>query len=239
MTEAVNLYLSGKYGLQHDTWHIHDAANKVKDILPAMFSIIDGLDRQKLRIADVGSGAGGVSANLIERLSQIKPDVALNVTGFEISSYAIEIGRNMFPGLDLKQKFFEASDGPFDIVLFVDVLEHLENPWQMLRLARETSEFMVVRQPLLDNFSTFRHNNYKNQRETWGHISYFNYQSFLDMAQSTGWEPVKTDLVASWELAENIGQKPSPANALMTKLNRTLASFLLSGFYLNGAFRRV
>jgi SAM-dependent methyltransferase len=239
MTQAVDLYLSGDYGTSHETWHLQDAVHKVQDILPAMLAVIHTLPDSKLRVADVGAGAGGVSAELTQQVSKMSPKINLCLTGFEISSYAIEMGRKRFPELDLRQKFFDSADGPFDVVLFIDVLEHLENPWQMLRTARETSEFMVVRQPLLNSFSTFRHDNYKNQRETWGHIAYFDYQLFLDMARATGWEPFKVDLVAPWELNGNHQHFGSPINSVLTKWNRILASYLLSGFYLNGAFRRI
>jgi hypothetical protein len=158
--------------------------------------------------------------------------------GFEVSQFAVEAGRKLFPHLDLRQKFFELTDGNFDAVLFVDVLEHLENPWDLLRRARATSEYMIVRQPLLENFSTFRHNNYRNQRQEWGHIGYFNYNSFMDMAIASGWKSFKVELLADWELAGHLGRHVSPLHKLFARANRKMASYLLSGFYLNGAFRR-
>ncbi|MDZ8052245.1 MAG: class I SAM-dependent methyltransferase [Aulosira sp. ZfuVER01] len=238
MVEAINLYTSGEYGLRHRDWHLDDATYKVRDIMPALKAAIASINSDVLRIADVGAGVGGVVVETVKQLTQNYQNLAVDAVGFEISPYAVKAGRELFPNLDLHQKFFESSDGPFDVVLFIDVLEHLENPWEMLRIARDNSRYIIVRQPLLDNFSTFRHNNYSNQRETWGHIGYFNYYSFMDMTKATGWQPIKVDLVASWELAENQGQAISPIHSFFTKTNRIMASHFLSGFYLNGLFQR-
>ena len=86
------------------------------------------------------------------------------------------------------------------------------------------------------NFSTFRHNNYSGQRETWGHISFYSYRFFLDMAATTGWEPLHLDLLAPWELAGAASPGGFIQN-LIIKMNRVTASYFISGFYLNGVFR--
>jgi SAM-dependent methyltransferase len=241
MTKATDLYTSGDYGLKHQDWHLEDAPSKVDDIMPALLAVVESIQSDTVKIADVGAGTGGVVAEIVNQLAQIDTNLTVDATGFEISPVAIQTGREIFPDLDLREKFFEPSDGPFDVVLFVDVLEHLENPWEMLRIAHDASEYMIVRQPLLDNFSTFRHDNYCDQREHWGHINYFNYRSFIDMAKATGWKPLKVDLLASWELTENKnkGQQVSPLHSLVTGAARLMASYFISGFYLNAAFQRV
>jgi hypothetical protein len=239
MTNATDLYTSGDYGLKHQSWHLEDSPDKVDDIMPALLAVLETMQADTVTIADVGAGTGGVVAEVVNQLSQIDQNLLVHATGFEISPVAIKTGREAFPDLDLRQKFFESSDGPFDVVLFVDVLEHLENPWEMLRTAHAASEYMIIRQPLLDNFSTFRHNNYSDQREHWGHINYFNYRSFIDMANATGWKPLKVDLLASWELTENRDQSVSPLHNLATRVARLMASYFLSGFYLNAAFQRI
>jgi hypothetical protein len=85
MTEAVDLYLSGEYGTQHEAWHLQDAAHKVQDVLPTILAIINTLDHRELRVADVGAGAGGVSAKLLQQLFCAQPNINVSLTGFEIS----------------------------------------------------------------------------------------------------------------------------------------------------------
>jgi Methyltransferase domain len=238
MNNATELYISGEYANQHLDWHLSDASNKVKDILSYLQLVVEISAKDNLRIGDIGAGVGGVLHESIKVLKDKYSNLRISGTGFEISPSAVEKSRKIFPNLDIQQKAFEKSDTGFDVVMFIDVLEHLENPWEMLRIARETSEFMIIRQPLIENFSTFRQNQYRLQKETWGHIAYFNYYSFIDMAQTTGWKPIKLDLCPPWNLeGENKG-KASLLNKSLVKINHIMASYLLSGFYLNGVFQR-
>jgi hypothetical protein len=64
-----------------------------------------------------------------------------------------------------------------------------------------TNIHLLRHQPLLESFSTFRHDAYRIQRDSWGHVAFFNYRSFCDMASATGWRPLRADLVAPWEMA--------------------------------------
>jgi len=238
MNDATQRYINGDYGIQHSDWHLADSPNKVKDIAPALKFIAENIDNCSIKIGDIGSGVGGVLNETVKVLKQDYPHLNVTAIGYEIASSAVETCRSLFPTLEIRQKAFDDSDGCFDLVMFIDVLEHLENPWELLRIARNTSEYMVVRQPLLDNFSTFRHNNYRDQRQHWGHISYFNYYSFIDMAYATGWLPVKVDLCAGWELAGEKKGKASFLHKFLVNTNRLMSSYFLSGFYLNGVFKR-
>lgn len=239
MIDATHLYTTGDYGIQHQDWHLADAPNKVQDIFAGLQAVVETSGKTKLKVADIGTGVGGVLAETAKQLRQSYPNLEVTPIGFEIAPSAVEVGRQLFPDLDIRQKPLEQSDGPFDLVMFIDVLEHLENPWEMLRLARATGDYMVIRQPLLESFSTFRHNNYQDQREHWGHIGYFNYHSFIDMAATTGWKPLQVNLCASWELAGNQKTSVSPLHRLLTNTNRLMASHFFSGFHLNGAFQRL
>jgi hypothetical protein len=233
---AVQQYLDGDYESKNPDWHLADSPNKAADLHDALTAMLQDSPQQQWRIADIGAGAGGVLQETMKRMIDIRPNVAVKGCGIEISSQAVAIAAQKFPDLEMRQKFFQPSDGPFDAVMFVDVLEHLENPWQILRDARTASKYMLVRQPLLENFSTFRHKNYRPQRDAWGHIGFFTYHFFLDMAKATGWEPLKIDLKPPWELAGNPG-RGGLLQRLLIKANRELASFIISGFYLNGVFK--
>lgn len=234
---AIERYVQGDYQAKHPNWHLADSAKKAADLQAALEAMLRDSPQKKWSIVDVGAGAGGVLDETIKRINAMDRGIEVQACGFEISPHAIALAAQRFPHLSMRQKFFEASDGPFDAVMFTDVLEHSENPWEMLRTAREAARYMLVRQPLLENFSTFRHDNYRNQREEWGHVGFFTYRFFLEMAAATGWTPLKVDLVAPWELATK-DAKGGMIQRLMTKTNRAMASYFISGFYLNGVFRR-
>jgi hypothetical protein len=191
-----------------------------------------------LRIADVGAGVGLVLVELTGMIQTHWPNVRVIPVAFEISREAATVAKTKNPSLEVHQKLLSHTDGPFDVAMLVDVLEHVENPWDLLRTARSTAEYLVVRQPLLGNYPRFRHDNYGDQRTHWGHIGYFSYRSFLDMAAACGWQAIHLDLLAPWELATDKPRRGGLAARVLLKLNRVTASFLVDGFYLNGAFRR-
>lgn len=234
-TPAIDQYLDGDYAAKHPDWHLADAPGKARDLQPGLAALLPQLPNKKLRLAEIGAGVGGVLHEATKVIAEIDPSVQVEPTAFEVSPQAAAAAKKMFPQLDVRQKFFNSDDGPFDAVMFIDVLEHVENPWELLRHAKAAAPYMLVRQPLLGGFSTFRHDAYRSQRDTWGHIGFFNYRFFLDMAASTGWKPAKIDLLAPWELHP---AKPGKfIQRTVTRTNRLMASFFLSGFYLNGLFK--
>ena len=235
------VYTEGQYAAQHPDWHLTDAPWKAQDIWPGLVAIIDSLPAgQPLRLADVGCGAGGVLAEVLKLIKSQYPEVVVHAIGFEISADAVALARTNFPELEVRQKFLNPSDGPFDAVMFVDVLEHVENPRELIRIARATARHMLIRQPLLGGLSTFRHNNYRDQRQHWGHIEFFDYRLFMDIAESCGFKPLKVTLQAPWELAGvTTPDRVVPLKRLITRWNRIMSSFFIAGFYLNGAFMRL
>ncbi len=234
---AEDLYSSGAYADKHEDWHLSHAPGKAQDIWPSLAAIADRTNSPKLKIADVGAGVGGVLHEAGRLLQERNPNLELELHAYDIASVAIEAGRKQFPKLHFHCQFFDASEGPYDAVMLIDVLEHLENPWELLRTVHAASEHLIIRQPLIESFSTFRHRNYRVQRNHWGHIAYFNVHSLADMLESVGWEPIESRLVAPWELKTGTQKAPWHARWL-TRLSRNWASFALSGFYVNAAYRR-
>jgi hypothetical protein len=232
---ANRLYIDGDYARRHPGWHLADAPAKANDLQLGLTELLQRLPERQLRLADVGAGVGGVLNEVVKAVGKLDSGVRIDPVGFDISHYAIEEAQLLFPELPMRCKVLEPSDGPFDAILLVDVLEHVENPWELLRTARAASRFLLIRQPLIESVSTFRHDNYSFQRTQWGHIGYFNHRSLLDMTAATGWIPLKTALLAPWELATS-ARRGGIAQRLLCRMNRTIASQVLSGFYLNGLF---
>lgn len=90
---------------------------------------------EKLSLFDLGCGSGSLSA-LISRGG------GLEVTGVDGSQSGIQIAASSFPDVrfiqgdiyDLPYKEFE---GPFDIVMAVDVIEHLPSPRQFMEAVKK------------------------------------------------------------------------------------------------------
>lgn len=84
--------------------------------------------QDKGNVIDIGCGKG----NFLFEFSMIKPE--WNVTGIEISKNAIIHARKKLPNADLREGLFKNDlDKKFDLVVALNVLEHLEQPIDFLK----------------------------------------------------------------------------------------------------------
>jgi ubiquinone/menaquinone biosynthesis C-methylase UbiE len=97
------------------------------------------------RILDAGCGEGFVVSYLLQENDR------LAITGLDCSLEALDMARQMVPGVlfdvgDLREMPY--SDDDFDLVMCLEVLEHLPNPHEGLReLRRVTSAHCLVSVP--------------------------------------------------------------------------------------------
>jgi 2-polyprenyl-3-methyl-5-hydroxy-6-metoxy-1,4-benzoquinol methylase len=97
------------------------------------------------KILDAGCGEGFVVSYLLQGNDR------LAITGIDCSPQAIEMARQMVPGVlfnvgDLREMPY--SDDSFDLVMCLEVLEHLPDPHKGLReLRRVTSAHCLVSVP--------------------------------------------------------------------------------------------
>jgi len=97
------------------------------------------------RILDAGCGEGFVVSYLLQG------NDGLAITGIDCSPEAVEMARQMVPGVllevgDLREMPY--SDDSFDLVMCLEVLEHLPDPHKGLReLRRVTSAHCLVSVP--------------------------------------------------------------------------------------------
>ena len=233
--QSANIYSDGTYREKNPDWHSQDATGKAVDVMPFIIRILDDCARP-VRIADIGAGMGGVSEELNKLLRQKRPDADVQFECFDLSPSAVEEGRRLFPDLNFHCREVGDADGPWDVCLLIDVLEHLENPHAWLRKLRSKCRFVILRQPLQENFSTWRHANYRAQRSQWGHVSFFNERSFRCMAEAAGWEMQDTGLFLAGEYGQSRGTRIPLHRRLIMSLNRDWAAYIF-GAYLIGTLK--
>lgn len=167
LKEYSEIYKDGTYLKNNPDWNAGDAIFKANKILKL-------LEKHKLAlqsVCEVGCGSG----EMLVQLSSKLPNV--NFLGVDISQDAIDIAKTK----ETSQTRFElrdiTSDQPiqrFDLILVIDVIEHIENYLQFLRSIRRRSTYTVFHIPLdMCMWSLFREKMLIETKERVGHIHTF------------------------------------------------------------------
>lgn len=177
-----NMYESGEYLSAHPTWDVEDSPWKAEQVLKM-------IERNKLNpgtICEVGCGAGGILFHLQQNL----PDVC-EYHGFEISPQAHELcleranDKLRFTLGD----FLRVQDVFYDVILLMDVIEHLEDYFSFLREIKNKSKYKIIHLPLnLSVQSIMRIGSILRSRKVDGHIHYFTKEIALEMMRDSGYE---------------------------------------------------
>ena len=159
-------YTGEDYWKQNPTWDSEDSPWKATQIQRL-------LSRHRIparTIAEVGCGAGGVLATLRES----RPDAEL--FGFDIAPALApfwERHQHLRIRFELGD-FFEINRRTYDILLLLDVVEHLANPFDFLTRIRRHAAYFVFHFPLdLSAFSVFREAPLLAVRSKVGHLHFF------------------------------------------------------------------
>ncbi|MDH3975344.1 MAG: class I SAM-dependent methyltransferase [Deltaproteobacteria bacterium] len=156
-TFCAALYTEGKgeaYGKTYSAETCEAYNNRVKDIyIPKVDFVIEALQEkgkkpEELGYADLGAGSGYF-------VSALKNKNLLNVAGYEVSSSQVELANNML-GADLIRKHNLSdtveiiSSLKAEVVSMIGVLEHLQNPRDILKAITENDniEYLYLSLPL-------------------------------------------------------------------------------------------
>jgi len=109
--------------------------------------------------------------------------------GFEISPYAFELSqtraneRLQFKLADIQ----EERDVFYDLLLVMDVLEHMEDYFSLLRNIRTKSRYKLFHVPLDLSVRTILRRHLLEVRERFGHIHYFTKELAIRVLHDTGY----------------------------------------------------
>jgi SAM-dependent methyltransferase len=159
-------YQDGAYLAETGDWHEGDAAWKAEHIR----AMIDAAKLAPARIADVGCGTGGVLAQLQARLSP-----TTEYTGFEIAKPAFQLAEQR---ANARLGFVNGSPldhrgEPYDLMLALDVFEHVEDYLGFLQSLRPLAERFVFHIPLDLSARGLFIDLPMHRRRTVGHLHYF------------------------------------------------------------------
>jgi SAM-dependent methyltransferase len=177
-----SIYEDGSYLENNPTWHEEDSPWKAKQIL----NILRKNNIKPDTICEIGCGSGEILNSLSKDLGD-----KTSFTGYEISSQAFEIcKRKAKPNLIfyLKDLLKENVD-KFDLVMAIDVMEHVEDYFRFIRELRVKGTYKVFHIPLDMNVSmVLRMSPIMRLRKDVGHIHYFSTETALAILSDTGYE---------------------------------------------------
>ena len=165
-------YSDGSYVERNPTFHVEDSPWKARQIL----RILEKRNLKPKSVAEVGCGAG---ENLVQ-LAKAMPET--DFSGFELSPQGYEMCREREGDRTryFNADFFEGEDKEFDLVLCIDVLEHVEDIFSFLRKLRRRGKAFVFHIPLdMNTQMVARKNAIMSVREVVGHLHYFSKDTAL------------------------------------------------------------
>jgi SAM-dependent methyltransferase len=173
------IYTDGTYLRNNPTWHEDDSPWKAARI--AQLFERNAIAPQS--IAEVGCGAGGILRELSTRYP------AARCVGYEISPEAFEICRRKAAG-NVSYKLGDIADdsATYDVVMAIDVFEHVEDYFAFLRRLRPCGSYKVFHIPLeLSVRNVIAGEPLLAARRSVGHIHHFSRETALAALQDTGY----------------------------------------------------
>jgi hypothetical protein len=177
-----SIYTDGTYLRNNPSWHEDDSGWKAGHI--ARLLARNGIEPAS--VCEVGCGAGEILRSLATRLP------ATRFVGYDISPEAYELCRHKATET-LTYKLGDALEdcAEFDVVMAIDVFEHVEDYFGFLRRLRARGRHKVFHIPLeLSVQNVVRARPLIDARRSVGHLHHFSRETALAALEDTGYTVV-------------------------------------------------
>jgi SAM-dependent methyltransferase len=175
-----SIYTDGTYLERNPSWHAEDAAWKAEQIM----AMVRRHGLAPRRVGEIGCGSGDLLAHLSEMLG-----IGVDFHGYDVALDAMEIARPK----SRRNLMFHHGDGiedsgaDFDLVLVVDVLEHVEDCIGFARRVAKLGTDKIFHIPLEVSVQTvLRATPIQASRERWGHLHFFTEETALATIAAAG-----------------------------------------------------
>lgn len=177
----VEQYKDGSYLEKNPSWHMEESPFKVKYILQL-------LRNNSLKIQSVCEAGCGVGEVL--RLLQLELPPDTDFTGFDISPQAYELSKSR-ENAHLRFRLADITQErglSFDLLLVLDVIEHVEDYFSFLRAVRPLARYKIFHFPLdLSVQAVIRKNGLLKRRVDHAHLHYFSKETAVETLRDTGY----------------------------------------------------
>lgn len=222
---VTRFYLSGHYAAQNPDWDTADSPWKAARIA----ELLRDHGRVPRTVIEVGCGAGEVMRALQSHLPGAR------MTGYDIAPDLERFWAKLDGAdLDFVLADYLAVDVPVpDLVMLIDVIEHLGNPFDFLDRLRPKCREVVLHFPLdLSSISVLRETPLLHVRHKVGHLHFYTRGLVLALMEGAGYEVIEARYTGASFTAPQTGLKSRLAGLLrrvVFMLNRDLGARLLGG----------
>ena len=210
-----DLYKAGQYLERNPTYHVEDSAWKAHQIL----RMLEKHRVEPMRVCEVGCGAGEILAQLQTLLA-----TGTRFDGFDVSPVALELSASRANEhlTFYCEDFTERECEPYDLLLCIDVFEHVEDYIGFLRKLRGKAKYKIFHIPLEMSVScVLRVSTIRNARNNAGHLHYFCKDTALLTLRDAGYEVIDVQYTGSGtDLARTVKSRVA---SIPRRLARALA----------------
>lgn len=227
MTEKIYTEENGEYLKNNPTWDVEDSPWKAKQIIKM-------LNRNSINpksIAEIGCGAG----EILNQLYLSMPN-DVSFSGYDISSDAMSFAKQREKDrLEFKHENFIEPNKNFDLLLMIDVFEHVDDYLGFLRLCKGIAINTIFHIPLDITVQGILRNKLIANRKSVGHLHYFTKETAIATLVDSGYEIVDFFYTGS---AIDLPMKTSKSKfavlprKLLSKVNKDFAAKTVGGFSL-------
>ncbi len=224
---AESIYDDGAYLDANQTWHSEDSPYKARLVMEAL--IKSGSDFKSA--LDIGCGAGLVTEILANKMAD------KHFTGNDSSKVAqlLWTKRVVLPNLQFSTADPLSGTKCFDLIMCLDVFEHVEDVFGFLRGLRGVGRKFIFNIPLDMNAIKVATGGIRKAREQVGHLHYFNEYSAIQTLENCGYTILWTKLSVAYlaNLPQNWKQALAwPFRCLSLILGKRVAARLSGGMSL-------
>jgi SAM-dependent methyltransferase len=196
-----DMYLDGEYVKYNPTWDVEDAPWKA-DLISQM---IKKHNISPSTVCEVGCGSG----EILSQLEKMMPG-PVNFIGYEISPAAFELcqKRKTDHIHFVLGNFTDDRECSCDLILLIDLIEHLEDCFQFLRAIKPRSTYKILHVPLeMFVLSVLYQQFLLGQWKKVGHLHFFSKDLLLQLLKDTGYEIIDYTYTAGYALPREYGIK--------------------------------
>lgn len=230
----MSIYENEKYLIENKTWHVEDSPWKASQILRLIE--VNNIELDSITICEVGCGAGEILVQLSEKIESNCSFVGYDISP-QLQNMWKERGndRIKFIGKD-----FLDSQEYYDVLMFIDLIEHIEDYIGFLRKIKDRGRYKIFHFPLeIFAVKALLGHKYLESRAKYGHIHYFNKEICLAVLKELDFRiidsfyaPMAIDLSSITTSISPLSKMAKLPRVILSKFSTELTAKLLGGYSL-------